>query len=72
MDSDHILTLQHALAHYERMLSESHPTYLSQLRTDIATARSGMDIAFLYLTIVSIGVLCIQVPIGMSSLQFYF
>ncbi len=61
---DHILSLQHSLAHYERMLSQSHPAYLVQLRTNLARARSGSDAAILYLTIVTIGVLCLQVLFG--------
>jgi magnesium transporter len=62
---DHILTLQHALAHYERMLSQSHPTYLLQLRVTVMTAKSGQDKAIMLLTIVSMAVLCNLVMIGM-------
>ncbi|KAK0506491.1 hypothetical protein EDD18DRAFT_1123644 [Armillaria luteobubalina] len=66
---DHILTLQHALAHYERMLSQSHPIYLSQLRTSVALTKSGTDKALIVLTVVSIGVLCIQALIGLLSVN---
>ncbi|KDQ31620.1 cora superfamily [Pleurotus ostreatus PC15] len=66
---DHILSLQHSLAHYERMLSQSHPAYLVQLRTNLARARSGSDAAIFYLTIVTIGVLCLQVLFGAFSLN---
>ncbi|RDB29644.1 hypothetical protein Hypma_015563 [Hypsizygus marmoreus] len=66
---DHILTLQHSLAHYERMLSQSHPTYLSQLRTGVALTKSGTDKAIIYLTTVGIAVLCIQTLIGTFSLN---
>ncbi|KAF9015124.1 hypothetical protein BDQ17DRAFT_1340517 [Cyathus striatus] len=66
---DHILTLQHSLAHYERMLSQSHPTYLSQLRTNFMTTRSGTDKALIYLTVVGISVLCIQTVIGLFSMN---
>jgi magnesium transporter len=65
--TDHILTLQHALAHYERMLSQSHPTYLSQLRMTAADAMSHQDKAVMLLTIVSIGVICDQIMIGMLA-----
>ncbi|KAF8898788.1 hypothetical protein BD779DRAFT_1485544 [Infundibulicybe gibba] len=68
---DHILTLQHSLSHYERMLSESHPTYLSQLRTTVALTKSGTDKALIFLTIVSIAVLCIQTLIGSFSLNIH-
>ncbi|KAF9040578.1 hypothetical protein BJ165DRAFT_1549223 [Panaeolus papilionaceus] len=66
---DHILTLQHALSHYERMLSQSHPTYLSQLRTTFAGSKAGTDKNLLYLTVVSIAVLCIQPLTGLFSLN---
>ncbi|PPQ62840.1 hypothetical protein CVT24_000534 [Panaeolus cyanescens] len=66
---DHILTLQHALSHYERMLSQSHPTYLSQLRTTFAGSKSGTDKNLLYLTVVSIAVLCLQPLTGLFSLN---
>lgn len=61
---DHILTLQHSLNHFEHMLSQSHPTYLSQLRTTFAATKSGADKSLIYLTTVSIAVLCIQTILG--------
>lgn len=61
---DHILTLQQALAHYERMLSQSHPNYLSHLRLSVSKAKSGSDKALVTLTTVSLGVLCVQTLIG--------
>jgi magnesium transporter len=67
---DHILTLQHSLAHYERMLSQSHPAYLSQLRTRAGFVRAGADKAAIYLTIVSLAVLCVQPLIGIYSSHF--
>jgi magnesium transporter len=67
---DHILTLQHSLAHYERMLSQSHPAYLSQLRTRAGFVRAGADKAAIYLTIVSLAVLCVQPLIGIYSMYF--
>ncbi|KAF9457059.1 hypothetical protein BDZ94DRAFT_285980 [Collybia nuda] len=66
---DHILFLQHSLAHYERMLSQSHPTYLSQLRTVVALTKNGTDKAIIYLTVVSVAVLCVQTLIGAFSLN---
>ncbi|KAJ3816001.1 hypothetical protein F5876DRAFT_71491 [Lentinula aff. lateritia] len=64
---DHILSLQHSLAHYERMLGQSHPTYLQQLRTHVSLTKSGADKALVYLTTVSMAVLCLQTVIGMFS-----
>ncbi|KAJ3833819.1 hypothetical protein F5878DRAFT_387810 [Lentinula raphanica] len=64
---DHILSLQHSLAHYERMLSQSHPTYLQQLRTHASLTKSGADKALVYLTTVSMAVLCLQTVVGMFS-----
>ncbi|KAG6842240.1 hypothetical protein C0991_000210 [Blastosporella zonata] len=66
---DHILTLQHSLAHYEHMLSQSHPTYLSQLRTGVALTKRGTDMSVLYLTTVSLAVVCIQTLIGTMSIN---
>jgi len=66
---DHILTLQLALAHYERMLSQSHPTYLSQLRMTAVETKSGQDKAIMLLTIVSMAVLCNQAMIGVFSMN---
>lgn len=63
---DHILTLQHSLAHYERMLSQSHPVYLLQLRTSVALTKQATDKSIIFLTVVSIAVLCIQTLIGES------
>jgi magnesium transporter len=46
---DHILTLQQSLAHYERMLSESHPMYLQNLYIDLLRGRSKGDFALIIL-----------------------
>jgi len=64
---DHILTLQYLLAHYERILSQSHPTYLSQLSIGVVFARNRTDKAVTYLTIVNMAGICIQMLIGMSD-----
>lgn len=66
---DHILTMQHSLSHYERMLSQSHPIYLSQLRNTVSKTKAGADQALIVLTIVSIAVLCIQTLIGVFSMN---
>jgi magnesium transporter len=54
--TDHILTLQQSLAHYERMLSHSHPAYLSHLRVSLSQAKGGMDKALLMLSGISVSV----------------
>lgn len=61
---DHILTLQQSLAHYERMLSQSHPTYLTHLRLSASKANAGSAKAIVILSTVSIGVLVVQGVIG--------
>jgi len=52
------------------MLSESHPAYLTQLRVSLAKAKEYADKAIMMITVISIGILCLQIPIGM--LQFSF
>nr|VWO96713.1 Magnesium transporter ALR2 [Ganoderma boninense] len=66
---DHILTLQQSLAHYERMLSQSHPTFLSQLRFSVNRAKSDSDKAVMFLTAISLGVVCVQTLIGLFSMN---
>ncbi|KAJ7487560.1 hypothetical protein B0H11DRAFT_1099387 [Mycena galericulata] len=66
---DHILTLEHALGHYERMLSQSHPLYISHVRTTVFTTKSGSDKAVVVLSTLSIAVLCIQTLIGVCSVN---
>ncbi|KAH9046262.1 hypothetical protein EDB84DRAFT_1466942 [Lactarius hengduanensis] len=66
---DHILTLQQSLAHYERMLSQSHPTYLLNLRVDMLRARAKGDYAAFVLALITIVVLPPMVPIGALSLN---
>ncbi|KAL0071874.1 hypothetical protein AAF712_000796 [Marasmius tenuissimus] len=61
---DHILTLQHSLSHYDRMLNQSYPIYLRQLRMQLAFAKSNTDKALIMLTTVSIAILCAQSVIG--------
>ncbi|KAG2369362.1 hypothetical protein BDR07DRAFT_1388471 [Suillus spraguei] len=64
---DHILTLQQSLHHYEHMLSDSHPAYLTQLSTHLAKTKQYTDKAILMLSVVSVGIMCIQLPIGLFS-----
>ncbi|KAJ7092686.1 hypothetical protein C8R44DRAFT_816287 [Mycena epipterygia] len=66
---DHILTLENALGHYERMLSQSHPLYISHVRATVAISKSGYDKAVIFLSSVSIAVLCIQTLIGVCSIN---
>ncbi|KAI0348595.1 hypothetical protein BDW22DRAFT_1320909 [Trametopsis cervina] len=66
---DHILTLQQSLAHYERMLSHSHPTYLAHLRLSATKAKTGSDKAIVVLTIVSMAVLVMQAVLGFNSMN---
>jgi len=61
--------LQHSLAHYEHMLSQSHPTYLAHLRATVETTKNGTDMNLLYLSMVSIAVLCLQTLTGLFSLN---
>nr|GAT44159.1 predicted protein [Mycena chlorophos] len=66
---DHIITLESSLGHYERMLSQSHPLYISQVRTGVSITKGGTDKALLYLTSVSMCVLCIQTFQGIWSIN---
>lgn len=66
---DHILTLQHSLVHIERMLSQSHLSYLVQLRSTAATTQGGQDTAVMILSVVTLGVACVQTLIGVCSMN---
>ncbi|KAJ6519779.1 hypothetical protein C8R45DRAFT_852980 [Mycena sanguinolenta] len=66
---DHILALENSLSHYERMLSQSHPLYISHIRTTVAISKGGSDKALIFLSAVSIAVLCIQTLIGACSIN---
>ena len=63
---DHILTLQQSLAHYERILSHSHPAYLSHLRFTMSEAKAGQETALLGLSALGLIVLAMQVITGES------
>ncbi|KAG9042866.1 hypothetical protein FS842_002051 [Serendipita sp. 407] len=58
---DHILSLHQSLIHYERMLSYSHPAYLSHLRFSLDDAKGGLDKALILLAFISALVLCSQI-----------
>ncbi|ESK97920.1 cation transporter [Moniliophthora roreri MCA 2997] len=66
---DHILTLQHSLAHYERLLSQSYPVYLAQLRTLTGLTKMNTDKALIILTTVSVAVLSIQSVTAIFSMN---
>ncbi|KAJ7103570.1 hypothetical protein B0H15DRAFT_812795 [Mycena belliarum] len=66
---DHILTLENALKHYERTLSQAHPLYISHIRANVAITKSGSDKAVIFLSSVSIAVLCVQTLIGLCSIN---
>ncbi|EIW64600.1 uncharacterized protein TRAVEDRAFT_139598 [Trametes versicolor FP-101664 SS1] len=66
---DHIITLQQALAHFERTLNQSHPTHLAQLRLSVNKAKSGTDKAIVSLTVISLGVLCVQTLLALASMN---
>ncbi|KAJ7783743.1 hypothetical protein DFH07DRAFT_935292 [Mycena maculata] len=66
---DHILTLENALGYYERMLSQSHPLYISHVRTTVSMTKGDTDKALMFLSILSIAVLCIQTLIGLFSIN---
>ena len=68
---DHILTLQQSLAHYERMLSESHPMYLQNLNMDLLRARSKRDYGMFVLAVVTVVVVPPSVVIGMCTLWLF-
>ncbi|KAF8521504.1 hypothetical protein JB92DRAFT_2890696 [Gautieria morchelliformis] len=66
---DHILTLQQSLEHYERMLSHSHPAYLSHIRVSLAQAKAGMDHKLFMLTLLAVSILAMQLPVGLFSIN---
>jgi magnesium transporter len=68
---DHILTLQQSLAHYERMLSESHPMYLQNLRVALLRARATGDYTAFIVAALTMAVIPPSVIIGMCALDAY-
>ncbi len=65
---DHILTLQQSLAHYERMLSESHPMYLRNLHLDLLRVRAKVEYGTFLLTLVAVMVVPPLVVIGTCTI----
>jgi magnesium transporter len=68
---DHILTLQQSLAHYERMLSESHPMYLQNLNFDLLRARAKGEFAMFVLALVTVCVVPPSVIVGTYNLSLF-
>jgi len=68
---DHILTMQHSLAYYERVLSYAHPAYLSSLDVFQSQAKAGSVKAVLWLTCISVGVVCLQLTCGVFSMNVH-
>lgn len=66
--ADHILTMQQSLLYYERVLSHSHPAYLSFLRLSLLRAKFDADKAVFWLTFVSIGTFCLQSVVGQQTM----
>ena len=58
--ADHILTLQHSLVYYERLLNDWSSTYISQLRAEISITKNKADVNLLYVTTVAA---CIQISL---------
>jgi len=59
------------LAHYERMLSESHPLYLQNLNFDLLRARAKGDYAMFVLALVTVMVVPPSVVIGTYDLRLF-
>jgi len=66
---DHILSLQQALAHYERMLAQSHPIYLTQLDIQAIKTKAGRGRAAVILSALSAGIYVELTPIGLFSVN---
>ena len=69
--TDHILALQQSLAHFERMLSESHPRYLQILRINSQRTRRRTDIIAFMIEIIGVMSVGHEVLVGMSTLYLY-
>jgi len=65
------LTLQQSLYHYERILSQSHPAYLTRLRVDIFKIRDRNDNAMVVVSVIAMGDMCLQVLAGMLQISFF-
>jgi magnesium transporter len=69
--ADHILTLQHSLVYYERMLNDWSPTYISQLGAEISIAKNKADVKLLYVTTVAVCCSTNLIVIGRSTAFLY-
>jgi len=67
----HILTMQHSLAYYERVLSHSHPAYISILNVSSVQAKTGTDEAIFWLSTVSVATYCMLIPCGVFSMNIH-
>lgn len=66
---DHILLLQTSLYHYEYILSHCQPAYLSYLQVSGTLSRGGTDKLILALSTVTIGILPMQLVLGLFSMN---
>jgi magnesium transporter len=64
---DHILTLQQSLAHYERMLSESHPMYIQNLHFDLLNSGAGNKTSMFMLEAIGVMLLTPTLFTGMCK-----
>jgi hypothetical protein len=56
--------MQHSLTYYERVLARAHPAYLSFLDVSQSRAKAGSVNAVLWLSGISVCIVCMQVVIG--------
>ena len=68
---DHIISLHQSLMHYERMLSHSHPAYVTHLRFSLSNTKSGLDRALVLLSMIGMLVMCTQVISSSCSLNVH-
>ncbi|TXT09019.1 hypothetical protein VHUM_02493 [Vanrija humicola] len=69
--NDHILLLQTSFYHYDYILSHCQPAYMSYLRVANALSRGSTDILILSLSVVTVGILPMQVLVGMFSMNVH-
>ncbi|BEJ08924.1 hypothetical protein CcaverHIS641_0510180 [Cutaneotrichosporon cavernicola] len=68
---DHILLLQTSLYHYEYILANCQPAYISHLHVSGSTSRGNISTLVLALSVVTIGTLPMQFVTGMFSMNVY-
>jgi len=69
---DHIISLHQSLVHHERMLSHSHPAYLSHLRLSLHETKCAIDNRLIPLSVIALLVLCFQILTGLLSMYVNF